>query len=82
MSQGPFVAILDDRPCGPAETLIGNAIAWHRPTRRSRLAVWRYRHRLGGCYELTCRYCGAVVGFEGFHYHQAQAAIALLRENP
>jgi hypothetical protein len=29
--KGSFVAVLDDRQFGPAETLIGNAIAWHRP---------------------------------------------------
>ena len=79
--KGPFVAVLDDEQFGPAETLIGNAIVWHQPTKWSRFtaAVYRFRTRgTGG--PLKCRECGVVVGAGwGFWYHQAQAAIELLR---
>lgn len=81
--KGPFVAVLDDRQFGPAETLIGNAIVWHQPTRTSRFTAWVHRIRTrgeGG--KLKCRACGEWVGYGwGFWYHQAQAAIQLMREN-
>lgn len=80
--RGPFVAVLDDRQFGPTETLIGNAIVWHRPTRASRFTAWIHRIRTrgeGG--RLKCQ-CGAIIGPGwGFWYHQAQAAIQLMREN-
>lgn len=79
--KGPFVAVLDDRQFGPAETLIGNAIVEHQPTRWTRFTAWIYRKRTGTGGPLKCQ-CGAVVGAGwGFWYHQAQAAIASMRDN-
>lgn len=80
-ASGPFVAVLDDERFGPAETLIGNAICWHRPTSWTRFTAWVYRKRTGTGGPLKCRACGVVVGAgAGFWYHQAQAAIQLMRE--
>lgn len=80
--KGPFVAVLDDRQHGPTETLIGNAICWHRPTTWTRFTAWVYYKRTGTNGKLKCRACDEWVGAGwGFWYHQAQAVIQHLREN-
>jgi hypothetical protein len=79
---GPFTVTLDNKQYGSAETLIGNAICWHRPTRWTTFTAWAHRKRTGTGGRLKCRECKHIVqpGW-GFWYHQAQAVINSLRNN-